>query len=148
MALKVQPINEAELEVFRQTIPEDARQERFEYLRLRIDIIRAKFLIQRDQLETQHISVTRWAQALGMAGEYNKGSLNSLTGVMDERAIAEHIDISQPLIICLYKPKPKLPEQSILADGNHRLRKAFLNKVERLPVYVMPPMYQKLYIWL
>lgn len=136
--MKIEP---AELEAFKQTLPTDLQKEVFCWLTHEYDIVAARFLIHKLSLPKRSIDVTAWATALGMAGPQNtdKLSFNMITGVSDLDALKPEIDYTHPLIIAehTFKSGRKTEVTSLVIDGNHRLRKAFIEKVEKLEAYVI-----------
>lgn len=141
-------IDAAELEVFRATLPETERHERFEWLTAIYDVVMARFLIQKEKLAAQKISVKSWAEAFGMGGPENQErlSFNLLTGVSDGKALAENIDPSIPIILIehTFKSKRKTESTTLILDGNHRVRKAFLKGQPEIEAFYLPKELSKL----
>jgi hypothetical protein len=145
-------IDKQEYEAFLQTLPVDIRQECFTWLISRFDVPKALFLIHKHNLEVGEIGVEAWAKGLGMAGELElregktSWKINMLTGVTDDDAVKPHINPDIPVVIVEHtwgrgKQKESGP---LLIDGNHRLRKAFLEKREKIKAYYLPKELTKL----
>lgn len=141
-------INPQELEAFRAALPETERHEQFDWLRNTYDVVIARFIIQQQSLATKKVNVKAWAEAFGMSGPENqdKLSFNILTGVSDEKALADHINPTIPIIIIehVFKSGRKNQSSHIILDGNHRLRKAFLKGLPDIEAYYLPKELSKL----
>jgi hypothetical protein len=99
------------------------------------------------QLPKRTINVVAWAKALSMDGPQNLEplSFNMLTGVSDVDALKPNIEFTHPIIIAehTWKSKGKHELSTIVIDGNHRLRKAFLQNIPSLEAYVLEKKYLK-----
>lgn len=141
-----QKIKVAELREFAKTLPEGKREEIFIFLDRRYDIVKAKFLIKQLDLKPVEAKVEDLAAKTYL--DYPKGTKSApiLAINVDDRYIEEHfgtedkvIDLNEPLIFAVSsfgRGKDK-SLGSILIDGNHRVRKAFLLGVETLQAYVL-----------
>lgn len=138
-------IDQKEFEEFCLTLPEDIRNEYFQWLITAYSVPRALFLIKKHEIKVGSIDVVEWCKALGMAGERQKKDdnvlrINLLTGVKDDEAMQDNINPDYPIIIVEHTfGKGKKKESSTLViDGNKRLRKAYLNGLTKLKAYFLP----------
>lgn len=132
-------INQAELDAFKLTLPESIREEYFKWLITCYDIAKALFIIQRESLPKGEINVKVWAEATGLAGEPidDDKVIRLFNGVEDRKAMLPHIDTTIPIIIVehVWGKGKKKETSTLIIDGNHRLRKAFLTKQETIGAY-------------
>lgn len=132
------------LEEFRESLPEERRHEKFSLFHFGFDIVKAQFLIQKKKLPVIRLDVREWAQGLGLAGERKDEAISIMTGVCDSNVFRDVIDYSVPIIVAQFKPRRGSEVVTWLIDGNHRLRRAFLEKAEDIPAYLLDEKLTKL----
>lgn len=133
-------IDEKEFEEFKLSLPKDIQEECFQWLNSAYDVPKALFIIHKKSLPQEDIDVKTYAKAFGMAGtnQVGKMSINILTGVQDVDALKENIKpMEYPIIFVKHEfGKGKNKDYSnIIIDGNKRLRKAFLEGIEKIKCY-------------
>ncbi len=131
---------------FRSTLPRGIQNEFFQFINHEYNISKALFLIKQTKIETGNINVADWAKAHCLDGEYNENVIRIFNGVMDKEAMEEKINPDYPIIIAEHEfGKGKKKEIStLIIDGNKRLRKAYLNKIENMKAYYLPVKLSKL----
>ena len=136
-------IEKEELEAFRRKLPPEEQDEQFYFGRYVFDIVKARFMIAYMRLQPKDADVPRWSSRWWMCGEFNPDITFKLNGVCDADVIWDDIDINVPIIFLEARlPKRALDTQSILIDGHHRLRKAYLMELEWIGAYMIPQIYQ------
>ena len=112
------------------------------------DVVKALYLIQELKLEPSQLDVDSYAEVLGVAKPKDQ-DCHSFFCHVDNKYIKnnyDEIDLTRPVIIVEYyigKGKEKQLTKTLL-DGRHRLRKAYAERVEELPCYVIKDDHEKL----
>jgi len=121
---EVDPIIEAELEAFRQTLPEEDRCE----IRddgIPWDVVKARFLAKRDHGMLEMVDVaTYWA------------NVRSISVIDEDHALSEQVDLNKPIIIIKWKNDVGVVKDRVI-DGSHRLFKAHHKGISTLPAYIL-----------
>jgi hypothetical protein len=137
---------------FKLTMPESLREECFRWLDTHYSIMGALYLISRDALLAEEIDVVKWATPYGLSREPEDPNATSFTislfnGVMDKDALKDTIDPEKyPIILAnhTWGRGKKRENTTLIIDGNHRLRKAFLKGMKTIRAYYLPEEYSKL----
>ncbi|MFJ2115138.1 hypothetical protein ACIOEX_25125 [Streptomyces sp. NPDC087850] len=89
-----------------------------------------------DRLQEIHVAV--WALGVHKSPEENRQgkTIPLLVGNFDEEYARTQADLSVPLIFADLSTEGEKPGY-MLIDGTHRLRRAFIEDVEKLPVYLL-----------
>ena len=93
------------------------------YVRYLISLQKSLEYIKRENLQPVFINVSM-AMAFSMSID---------TDFFNEKYM-DNINISKPIIVIQH---PFCDPPFIISDGNHRVKKAFKNKVERIPAYII-----------
>lgn len=146
-------IDKAELEQFRQTLPEGIQNEYFNWIATRYSVATALFIIHKQQMTPGNINVATWAKALQLDGPKQEEDATSFTinlfnGVQDKDALRDMINPEIPIIIAEHEfgRGKKKESVTIVIDGNKRLRKSFLQNRINLAAYYLPKNLAKLCI--
>ncbi len=137
---------------FKLTMPEDIREECFNWLNTTYSVMGALYLISRDALSCEEIDVVKWATPYGLAREPDALNSTSFTisffnGVIDKDALKDSIDPEKyPIVLAnhTWGRGKKRENTTLIIDGNHRLRKAFLKGMKTIRAYYLPEEYSKL----
>ncbi len=128
------PIDQQQLEAFRQSLPEGKRYEIFRFFVARWDIVRARYLIQRSGRAPDVLQVASAAKAYGLTTPQTRESPVSID---EQRAMSEHIDTDVPVILALLQGDEGTQPKPILIDGLHRLYKAYREEKITIPCFVL-----------
>ncbi len=123
---------------------DDQQQKKGQFYELgpfRFDVAAARKIIQEesrpDRLE--EIDVADCARTLGLHRSQEEirqdGIVRILVGEVDEEYARTQADLSVPLIIADLSKEGDEEPSYLMIDGAHRLRRAFVEGVEMLPVY-------------
>jgi len=146
---KKMKLDHAQLKEFELTLSGYKQGEWFVFVSRQYDIVAAKFLIHKLELEPVQINVKEAASNAYLA--YGDNAV-PLFAHIDDDFLSNHlvledkmIDLSDPLIYAVSTFGRGKDKQTgrLLIDGHHRLRKAFLLGVETLPAYVLSELITK-----
>lgn len=133
--------DQAAYEKFKPSLPECVRDECFVWASVSYSVAKALFLAKILNLPLMNIPVKDWAKQFGMDGPKDETGtrFNLLNGVTDRDALAANVNYSIPLIFVEHSWGVRNRRTtSLLIDGNKRLRKAFLEGVEKVQGFLIP----------
>ncbi len=121
---EIPPIDEAELEAFRLTLPEIDRIEKRND-GIPWDIVKARYLAYRANLQPVEVDPdTCWKK------------IKWISDIKPEYALSEQVDLNKPIIIVKRKNDAGVVEDRII-DGSHRVFKAHHNHIATIPAYIL-----------
>ena len=123
---EIAPIVDAELEVFRQSLPKEDRDETC-FDGIPWDVVKARFIAYRDNRSTEMIDATVHWKNIRISSEANMNKAH---------ARSEQVDLNKPVILIKWKNDVGVIEDRII-DGRHRLFKAVHKGIAVLPAYIL-----------
>ena len=133
-------INEDDLAEFTATLPEHVRKEHYRWLNTTYSIPKALYLAK--DLELGSVDVKVWAKSLAIDMPLRSGPfpMSILSHADDTKALSDAVKLGPPLIILVHSflYEGKTETATILIDGHHRLRRAFLEGVLKLDAILIP----------
>jgi hypothetical protein len=137
-------ISKKELADYNAMLPEHRQDEVFTWGRHWFDIVKARIVIARAALPVKPFRVDDIIEAIGFNEEFDPEGL-PISGVLDLHLLMFDIDVMEPVMFLKFQRiiRRKVVEFPLLIDGHHRLRKAGLVGLKRLPAYVIPQEFQQ-----